>query len=55
MSEPTTPRARAAKARETKASVQEAIGKLIGDDEAQRRGAAARKSAAAERKTGPAD
>lgn len=55
MTEPKKPRMQAAKARETKASVQEALGKLLGDDEALRRGREARESAAAERRAGSAD
>jgi len=38
--------AAAAAAREAKGSVQEAIGKLIGDDEARRRGAAEKQAGA---------
>jgi uncharacterized protein YjbJ (UPF0337 family) len=46
--EPATPAPNAATTREAKGSVQEAIGKLIGDDVVQAQGTAERKAGAAD-------
>lgn len=43
-----TRKAKAAASREAKGSVQEAIGKLIGDDDARRKGAAEKRAGAAD-------